>query len=73
MFLPGLCAARVTINSERTVVNEVTVEASAVLILENNASLVQVNNSALNVGNIQYKRQTKCINKFDYTYWSLLF
>jgi hypothetical protein len=55
--------ARVTINSERilTVVNEVTVEASAVLIsfFENNASLVQVNNSALNV---EYTIQTS--NKY---------
>ncbi|MFV8365718.1 T9SS sorting signal type C domain-containing protein [Flavobacterium sp. XS1P27] len=64
--------AAVTIRENRTlfITNGVSVSGSAALIFENNASLVQDNNSALNVGNIQYKRQTNIISKFDYTYWS---
>ncbi len=48
--------------------NEVTVTGGS-LIFENNASLVQVNNS-VNSGNIIYRRNTTPIRKFDYTYWS---
>ncbi|MFV8377751.1 T9SS sorting signal type C domain-containing protein [Flavobacterium sp. LB3R33] len=65
-------SAAVTIRENRIlfITNEVQVVGGGVLTLENNASLVQDNNSALNVGNIQYKRKTTIINKFDYTYWS---
>ncbi len=40
------------------------------LTFENNASLVQVNNASINVGNITYKRNTTPVKRFDYTYWS---
>ncbi len=65
-------SAAVTISENRTlfITNDVEVVGGSVLTLENNASLVQDNNSALNVGNIEYKRRTTMINKFDYTYWS---
>lgn len=65
-------SSAVTISENRTlfVTNDVEVAVGAVLTLENNASLVQDNNSASNVGNIVYKRRTTLINKFDYTYWS---
>lgn len=65
--------AVVTIRSGRTltVVNEVNVAASAALIFENSASLVQTNDAALNSGNIQYKRLTNTgVRNTDYTYWS---
>jgi hypothetical protein len=69
------CAVRVnsgtvTFNSNHSLIvqNDVNV-AGGNLIFENNASLVQVNNSA-NVGNITYKRTTLPMKKFDYTYWS---
>ncbi|RDI56644.1 T9SS sorting signal type C domain-containing protein [Flavobacterium glaciei] len=65
-------SAAVTINENRTllVTNEVEVVGGAVLTFENNASLVQENNNASNLGNIVYKRRTNLIDKFDYTYWS---
>lgn len=66
-------AAVVTIRSGRTltVVNEVNVAASAALIFENSASLVQTNDAAVNVGNITYKRLTNTpVRNTDYTYWS---
>ncbi|RZJ65200.1 MAG: hypothetical protein EOO50_14635 [Flavobacterium sp.] len=48
--------------------NSLTINAGT-LTFENNASLVQTNNVA-NIGNIQYKRDTTPIRKFDYTYWA---
>jgi hypothetical protein len=50
--------------------NEVDIQGTGTLTFENNASLVQFNDQALNTGNIVYKRKTTPINKFDYTYWS---
>jgi hypothetical protein len=56
------------------VVNEVIIEGSGTgvgtLTFENNASLVQVNDAAVNTGVIIYKRNTTPISNFDYTYWS---
>ncbi|WP_337967744.1 T9SS sorting signal type C domain-containing protein [uncultured Flavobacterium sp.] len=40
-----------------------------ILTFENNASLLQVNNSA-NTGNIFYKRDTPPVRRYDFTYWS---
>ncbi len=51
-----------------TVKNEVTVNGS--LIFENNTSLVQENDSAINTGDIIYKRTANGVNGYDYVYWS---
>ena len=40
------------------------------LIFENNASLVQINDAAVNSGNITYKRISSPMKNLDYTYWS---
>jgi hypothetical protein len=48
--------------------NEV-VRAGGTLTFENNASLVQVNNST-NSGYIVYKRNAQPMIQYDYTYWS---
>ncbi|MFV5683899.1 T9SS sorting signal type C domain-containing protein [Flavobacterium sp. GB2R13] len=50
--------------------NELTVLGTGTLTFENNSSLVQINNAAINTGSITYRRQTTPIGKFDYTYWS---
>ena len=47
----------------------VNVEAGGVLEIENDASLVQINN-VTNTGNIVYKRTAPSIRGFDYVYWS---
>ncbi|SDW02774.1 Ig-like domain-containing protein [Flavobacterium degerlachei] len=62
----------VTIKAGKTmkIVNEVEVLGSGKLIFENNASLVQINDDAVNKGNIIYKRTTPEIKKTDYVYWS---
>ncbi|MGO4819905.1 MULTISPECIES: T9SS sorting signal type C domain-containing protein [unclassified Flavobacterium] len=48
------------------------VKVNGILTFENNASLVQINDTPAipNSGTITYKRQTTIIDKFDYTYWS---
>ncbi len=62
----------VTIKSGRTltITNEVTVVGGGSLIFENNASLVQINDEAINSGVITYKRKTASVLNSDYTYWS---
>jgi hypothetical protein len=40
------------------------------LTFENNSSLIQQNNTAVNTGTIIYKRNTTAMKNFDYTYWS---
>ncbi|HEX9152129.1 MAG TPA: hypothetical protein VF842_08605, partial [Flavobacterium sp.] len=61
----------VVINSAHTLTltNELTVSGGS-LTFENNASLVQINNSAINTGNITYKRSNSTSRETDYTYWS---
>lgn len=63
--------ANVVINSVHTlkVTNAVNVVDGS-LTFENNASLVQVNDAAVNTGSVIYKRNTTPINRYDYTYWS---
>jgi hypothetical protein len=62
----------VIINSPHTLTltNGISVSGGGSLRFENNASLVQINDAAVNTGNITYRRQTTIIGKFDYTYWS---
>ncbi|AWG20638.1 hypothetical protein FFWV33_03345 [Flavobacterium faecale] len=66
----------VTIKSGKTLKlqNEVIVASTATppatLTFENGASLVQINDAALNSGAITYTRNTTTITNFDYTYWS---
>ncbi|WP_281322899.1 T9SS sorting signal type C domain-containing protein [Flavobacterium aestivum] len=52
------------------VVNGLNVDPTSTLTFENNASLVQVNDAAVNTGTIIYKRKAKPMKNFDYTYWS---
>jgi hypothetical protein len=48
----------------------VDINSSSNLTFENNASLVQGNDTAVNSGSIVYKRTTSPIKDFDYVYWS---
>lgn len=56
-------------NKTMTIQDKVTVNAGGTLTFENNASLLQINDIA-NTGDIIYKRITKPMENFDYTYWS---
>jgi hypothetical protein len=64
--------ANVVINSAHTltVTNHVDVQTNGSLTFENNASLVQINDAAVNTGNINYKRYTAPVRRYDFTYWS---
>ncbi|MBA0882930.1 T9SS sorting signal type C domain-containing protein, partial [Flavobacterium undicola] len=64
--------AAVTIKSGRTlkIENGVDIASTGSLIFENNASLVQINDAAINSGNINYKRYTNYVKRYDFTYWS---
>lgn len=71
------CSVAVTGNAEviissgdnMIVVNEVTIAPSASFTIENNASLIQINDYAVNNGIIRMER-TADIRRTDYVYWS---
>lgn len=50
--------------------NELKVDTGGSLTFENNASLVQINDDSENEGEIVYKRHTKPVKRYDFTYWS---
>ncbi len=52
-----------------TITDFVKVEPTASFTIKNSASLIQVNNSAVNIGNIIMERMTT-LRKTDYVYWS---
>ncbi len=62
--------ANVIVNSNHTltITNSISNNGGA-LTFENNASLIQINNS-VNTGSITYKRISKQILKADFVYWS---
>lgn len=68
--LKVLDGAILTVQSDNyiKVTDWILVQPSATFIIENNASLVQINNVA-NTGNIIYKRNA-LIRTLDYVYWS---
>ena len=60
----------VTFHSGHSLIIQNSLDTSGgTLTFDNNASLVQVNNSS-NIGNISYIRNTTPMVTFDYTYWS---
>lgn len=65
-----LNGASLTINSDNNIkiAKWVDVKTLASFVIENNGSLIQIDNST-NIGNITYKRNTS-IRKLDYVYWS---
>jgi hypothetical protein len=68
--LSVLNGAILTVNSNNsvTVTNWVYVQANGTFQIENDASLIQINNVS-NTGNIKYKRDAS-IRRLDYVYWS---
>lgn len=63
--------ATVIVNSgvNVTLENEVSIDAGSSLVFENTASLLQNNSAAINVGNINYKRDSAPMRETEYTYW----
>lgn len=52
-----------------TVTDFVNVASNALFDIKNNASLVQINNSAINTGNIRYNRTSRPMTRWAYVYW----
>ncbi|MBY0487020.1 MAG: hypothetical protein K2P85_07545 [Flavobacteriaceae bacterium] len=63
--------ATLTVNSSNniTVTDWVNVQATGTFLIQNTASLIQINNVA-NTGNIIYNRTANNIRSLDYVYWS---
>ncbi|MGL2964504.1 fibronectin type III domain-containing protein [Flavobacterium sp. RSB2_4_14] len=63
--------ASLTVQSSNTitVTDFVNVNTGGIFDIKNSASLVQVNNTATNTGNITMDRTTN-VKKYDYVYWS---
>ncbi|WP_295334219.1 hypothetical protein [Flavobacterium sp.] len=61
----------VVINSGHTLTisNEIDVHPGGSLTFENTASLVQLDDAAVNTGNITYKRVTRSVTRWAYVYW----
>ena len=53
-----------------TVENDIQVLGTGKFIIRNNCSLVQNNPLAVNIGNIEYRRNATPMIQYDYTYWS---
>ncbi|WP_374549366.1 T9SS sorting signal type C domain-containing protein [Flavobacterium sp.] len=66
----GGATVRVNSGTSLVIQNDLTVDASSSLIFEDTASLVQISDTAVNSGNIIYKRKTTPLKQYDYTYWS---
>ena len=62
-------AVHVDSNAMVKLENGLEIDATSTLTFENGASLVQVNDNAINTGNIIYKRNTSTVADFDYVYW----
>jgi hypothetical protein len=64
--------AQVTINTGDTFIvdGNVTINVGSSLTVENNAALRQIDDAAVNTGNIIVKRNASIMNRLDYTAWS---
>lgn len=64
--------AQLTMNAGQNLIitDKITVQPSAIFTVNNNANLVQINDSAVNTGSIRYKRIAPNIKGSDYVYWS---
>lgn len=62
----------VTVNSGTNLIvrTALTVDPTSNIIIEDKASLVQMDDEATNIGNITVKRKSAPMKLYDYTYWS---
>lgn len=48
----------------------ITVNPGAIILVENNGSILQIDDNAVNAGNISFKSKTTTMKLYDYNYWS---
>jgi Ig-like domain CHU_C associated len=66
----GSAIITVPANVSLIVQKDVTVAATANIIIEDKGSLVQVDDTASNIGNVTFKRNSTPLKQYDFTYWS---
>jgi hypothetical protein len=66
-----ITSGNVVINADHTlkISNSIDVQSGGSLTFENTASLVQINDAAVNTGVITYKRTTRPMTRWSYVYW----
>ncbi len=66
-----MSSAKLEINPTNTltITNTVNVHHTANFNIKNGASLVQINDNAINTGNIKYTRTTRAMTRYAYVYW----
>lgn len=57
-------------NTNLIIVQNLTVDSSANIIVEDSGSIVQVDDTSIDIGSITVKRKTTPFKEFDFTYWS---
>ena len=64
--------AQLTMNAGQNLIitDKITVQPNAIFTVNNNANLIQINDSAVNIGSIRYNRIAPNIKGSDYVYWS---
>lgn len=64
--------AKITVPAGKTLIVEKGIEITpnAEIVIENNGSLLQIDELAVNIGNVKVKRQTTPMRATDFTYWS---
>ena len=53
-----------------TVHHDISIENGSILSFGNNAALIQIDDNAINTGEITYERATPSITEYDFVYWS---
>ena len=74
----NVCSLQVTNNSTVIVApgatlvvqKDISVASASNIVIQNNGSLVQVDNAATNIGSITFRRNSSPLKQYDYTYWS---
>ncbi len=72
VVVSGGASLFINANDYVSIQNNLTVNATGILEVSNNGSLVMISNTGTvtNNGTLQVKRTTTAYKKFDYTYWS---
>lgn len=66
----GTAVITVPANKTLVVQKNISIASTASIVIENDGSLLQVDDNASTVGNITFKRNTTPLKQYDYTYWS---
>ena len=66
----GTAVITVPANKTLVVQKDISIASTANIVIENDGSLIQVDDNANTIGNVTFKRNTTPLKQYDYTYWS---